>query len=310
MLTVLSLVRPAITEKVAAAADWVHVVGVDGSGNLPPGLRGDVLLTYPWSCPNLRALLASGVRWVHAIGTGIDRFPLAELTDQLFTCSRGGSGVPIAEWVLAVMLAFEKRLPEAWIHAPPGDGWSRGERGGLHGRSLGLLGFGAIGMAVAQRALPFGMRVRACRRTATPSDIAGVELVADVSELVAQSDHVVIAAPATAATRHLFNRAVFAAMRPGAHLINVARGALVDQDALREALDDGRVATASLDAVDPEPLPPGHWMYTHPGVRLSPHVSWQMPGAIDLLIDPFVDNLRRYAAGEPLCGVVDREAGY
>src|SRR4030095_5807637 len=97
------------------------------------------------------------------------------------------------------------RLPEAWIQSPPADGWSRGERGGLYGKSLGLFGFGAIGMAVAQRALPFGMRVRACRRTATPSDIAGVELVADVSELVARSDHVVIAAPATPATRHLFN---------------------------------------------------------------------------------------------------------
>jgi phosphoglycerate dehydrogenase-like enzyme len=310
MLTVLSLVRPAITEKVAAAADWAHVIGVDGSADIPFGLRGDVLLTYPWSCPNLRALLARGVRWVHAIGTGIDRFPLAELTYQHFTCSRGGSGVPIAEWALAVMLAFEKRLPEAWINAPPAGGWNRGERGTLYGKSLGLFGFGAIGTAVAQRALPFGMRVRACRRTATPADVAGVELVAGLSELVAESDHVVIAAPATPATRQVFNRSVFAAMRPGAHLVNVARGALVDQDALREALDDGRVATASLDAVDPEPLPPGHWMYTHPRVRLSPHVSWQMPGAIEVLIDPFIDNLRRYAAGEPLTGVVDREAGY
>jgi phosphoglycerate dehydrogenase-like enzyme len=92
--------------------------------------------------------------------------------------------------------------------------------------------------------------------------------------------------------------------------VNVARGALVDQDALRAALDDGRVALASLDAVDPEPLPDGHWLYAHPRVRVSPHVSWHMPGAADMLLDAFLDNLRRYRAGEPLTGVVDRAAGY
>src|SRR3989442_237286 len=117
-------------------------------------------------------------------------------------------------------------------------------------------------------------------------------------------------ASSTEATRHLFNREVFAAMKPGAHLVNVARGALVDQDALHAALDDGRVAMASLDAVEPEPLPEGHWMYGHPRVRLSPHVSWYMPGAPDLLIDRFIDNLRRWRDGEPLTGVVDRQAGY
>jgi phosphoglycerate dehydrogenase-like enzyme len=99
-------------------------------------------------------------------------------------------------------------------------------------------------------------------------------------------------------------------MKPGVHLVNVARGSLVDQDALHAALDDGRVALASLDAVDPEPLPDGHWMYAHPRVRLSPHVSWSMPGAADVLLDAFLDNLRRWRAGEPLSGVVDRAAGY
>jgi phosphoglycerate dehydrogenase-like enzyme len=79
---------------------------------------------------------------------------------------------------------------------------------------------------------------------------------------------------------------------------------------LRVALDSGQLAMASLDAVDPEPLPAGHWMYSHPRVRLSAHVSWQMPGAVDVLIDCFIDNLRRYQAGEPLLGIVDRAAGY
>src|SRR5439155_2177613 len=157
------------------------------------------------------------------------------------------------EWVLAVMLAFEKRLPDAWIRGVPAERWGRAALGTLHGRTLGLVGLGGIGTAVAERALPFGMRVRACRRTDAPAPIGAVDLVGSVAELVGSADHVVIAAPSTDATRHLFDREVFAVMKPGAHLVNVARGALVDQDALRAALDGGRLAIASLDAVEPEP---------------------------------------------------------
>jgi phosphoglycerate dehydrogenase-like enzyme len=306
---VLSQIRPALAVQVAAAVPDAEVIQIPREGDLPLGVDGDVLLTYPWASPNLAQVLARGVRWVHALGTGVDAFPFALLTDQVLTCSRGGSALPIAEWVLAVMLAFEKGLPQAWIHAPP-DGWSRGMRGTLSGKTLGLLGLGGIGAAVARRALPFGMRVCACRRSGAPSEMAGVEVLGDVVELVAAADHVVLAAPATPATRHLFDRVLFARMKPGAHLVNVARGALVDQEALRAALDDGRVAMASLDAVDPEPLPAGHWLYAHPRVRLSPHVSWQMPGAAERLVDCFIDNLRRYRAGAPLDGVVDRAAGY
>jgi phosphoglycerate dehydrogenase-like enzyme len=255
-------------------------------------------------------VLTRGVRWVHALGTGVDRFPLHLLRGRVLTCSRGGSAVPIAEWVLAVMLAFEKRLPESWIHAAPAGGWHRDGLGTLRGKTVGLVGLGGIGSAVAERALPFGMCVRAYRRTGTPSAIPGVEVVGSLPELVATCDHVVIAAPLTPATRQLFNRDLFAAIKPGAHLINVARGGVVDHSALRAALDDGRVAMASLDAVEPEPLPEGHWMYTHARVRLSPHISWSMPDAAELLIVPFIDNLRRYRAGEPLAGIVDLQEGY
>jgi phosphoglycerate dehydrogenase-like enzyme len=310
VLTVFSQIRPALAEKVAAAVPEIRLLPIAGDGDVPADLTGEVLLTYPWASPNLRQVLARGVRWVHVMGTGIDAFPLHVLTDQLLTCSRGGSALPIAEWVMAVMLAFEKGLPDAWIHRPPADGWSRGARGALHGRTLGLFGFGAIATAVAQRALPFGMRVLACRRSAAPPEVAAVEIVRSLPELVSSSDHVVLAAPATPATRGIFGAEIFAHCKADSHLVNVARGALIDQDALRAALDAGRPAMASLDAVEPEPLPDGHWMYAHPRVRLSPHVSWQMPGAVDRFVDGFLDNLRRYQAGEPLTGVVDRVAGY
>jgi phosphoglycerate dehydrogenase-like enzyme len=309
-MKVLSQIREALAAKVAAAVPEVEVIPIAGESDLPPGVEGEVLVTYPWASANLDRVLARGVRWVHVIGTGVDAFPLAQLGGQALTCSRGASAVPIAEWVLAVMLAFEKRLPESWIAKPPAGGWSRAALGTLHGKTLGLVGCGAIGSAVARRALPFGMRIRAFRRSVDAPEVEGVALARSITELAAASDHLVVAAASTPATRHLVGRELLAAVKPGVHLVNVARGALVDQDALREALDDGRVAAASLDAVEPEPLPEGHWLYTHPRVRLSPHVSWSMPGAADLLLEVFIDNLRRYRSGEPLIGVVDREAGY
>lgn len=307
-LTVLTHFPAERLGRVAREVPGVEIVPVPSEGEIPPGVAGEVLVTFAWGAPNVAEAVSRGVRWVHVIGTGVDRFPFAALGGAVLTCARGASAVPIAEWVLAVMLAFEKRLPEAWIDGAAR--WRRRELGTLAGRTLGLVGLGSIGTAVAERALPFGMRVRALRRTARPSPVAGVELVGDLAALLADADHLVLAVPATRATRHLLDEAAFARVKPGVHLVNVARGSLVDRDALRAALDDGRVACASLDTVEPEPLPEGHWLYTHPRVRLSPHVSWSMPGALEVFVDLLIDNLRRYRAGEPLAGVVDVREGY
>jgi phosphoglycerate dehydrogenase-like enzyme len=163
---------------------------------------------------------------------------------------------------------------------------------------------------VAKRALAFDLRVRALRRRKLWSPVPGVELAASLPELVADADHLVLAVPATGATRHIVDAPLLARVKPGLHLVNVARGSLVDQDALRAALDDGRVARASLDVCDPEPLPAGHWLYTHPKVHLSPHVSWAGPGAFEALLDSFIANVDLWQRGLPLEGVVDLEAGY
>ena len=135
-------------------------------------------------------------------------------------------------------------------------------------------------------------------------------MVGTLDEVLDGADHVVIAAPLTDATHHLIDGDALALMKPGVHLVNIARGGLVDQDALRVALDDGIVATASLDAVDPEPLPAGHWLFTHPKVRLSAHDSWSWPGAYDVILQRFAVNLRAFAAGEPLPDLVDRAQRY
>ena len=258
---------------------------------------------------NVRQLLVPSVAWTHVLGAGVDGFPFDALGDRVLTCSRGAAAVAIAEWVLAVMLAFEKSLPESWIDAPPAR-WNTASLGTLAGRTVGLVGLGAIGAEVARRVLAFDAKVVAVRRTRAPSSVAGVELVGDLHELLERADHVVIAAPATAGTHQLMDAQAFAALKPGAHLVNVARGSLVDQSALRGALHDGRVARASLDTVTPEPLPPGHWLYEHPAVRLSPHISWSAPSTMSRTLEIFVENLRRFRRGAALRGLVDPVAGY
>ncbi len=269
----------------------------------------DVVVTLADDGPALATVLGPSVRWVHILGAGADGFPFDVLGDRVLTCSRGAGAPAIAEFVLATMLAFEKKLPESWVGEPP-EAWNTAQLGGLEGRALGLVGLGAIGTAVARRALAFDMDVAAVRRSTAPSPVDGVTLATDLGDLLGRSDHVVVVAPATPATRHLLDDAALARIRPGAHLVNVARGSLIDQDALVRALDDGRVARASLDVVDPEPLPAGHPLYTHPAVRLSPHISWSSPRTGARTISLFADNLERYRRGAELHGVVDVQAGY
>lgn len=304
-LRVINQLGPKAAEAMKAALPDVEVI--DAGAEPPPSdLRADVLFGG-WGPHSLD--YAQRVDWVHLAGTGVDSFPGELFDGRTVTCARGASAIPIAEFVLAAMLAFEKRLPETWLHEPP-EHWNFAPLGWLNTRTLGLVGLGGIGVAIAERALPFGMKVRALRRRPEPSPLEGVEVVGSLEELLPESDHLVLAAPATARTRQLINAESLELVKPGVHLVNIARGALVDQDALRVALDDGRVAMATLDTVDPEPLPEGHWLYSHPKVRLSAHVSWASPAGMARTLEIFVDNLSRYAAGEQVLHVVDADEGY
>jgi phosphoglycerate dehydrogenase-like enzyme len=305
----LNQIHGAGTERIRRQFPDLDVVEVPIEGDVDVDLTGDALVCLTMAT-NLDQLVPR-VKWVHSFSTGVDSLPEAAFKAEVLTCSRGAGAVPISEFVLAAMLAFEKNIPDVWIHEVP-ENWNFGVEplGGLYGRSVGIIGFGGIGEAVARRSLAFGMEVSAFRRTSSPSGVEGVRMVNSLDELLAGSDHVVVAAPYTPRTHHMLDAAAFAQMRDGVHLVNIARGGLVDQDALRVALDDGKVAMASLDTVDPEPLPEGHWLFRHPKVRLSPHISWSSPEGGRRIFELFLENLDRYVRGEPLEGVVDKDERY
>jgi phosphoglycerate dehydrogenase-like enzyme len=278
------------------------------AGEATPPSAG-VFVTLPEGARDLGGVLGPGVAWVHLLGAGADGLDREAVGKRVVTCSRGAAAPAIAEWVMASVLSFEKQLPETWLRGPPATPWGQAGLGQLSRRTLGLIGLGAIGTEVARRALAFDMAVVACRRSDRPADLDGVR-TAPLHEVLAAAHHLVLAAPATPATERLVDRDALARCRRGVHLVNVARGTLVDQDALLEALEAGTVARASLDVVDPEPLPAGHPLYDHPGVRLTPHISWSAPDTGRRTLERFTDNLARWRRGEPLTGLVDPSAGY
>jgi phosphoglycerate dehydrogenase-like enzyme len=311
MVRVITHMGPAVIDAIGAQYPEVDVVEFTG-GDPPDGLQADAFYGGWAGWDDIaRWIDAAGVQWLQLAGTGADGVPSGIFDRCTVTCARGASAGPISEWVMAAVLAWAKRLPETFLAEPP-KMWNfpRPALDVVDGATIALVGLGGIGTAIAKRALPFGMRVRALRRTDAPSPVPGVEIVTSLEELLPGANHVVLAAPATAKTRHLLDANAFALMTPGVHLVNIARGALVDQDALRIALDDGTVAMATLDTVDPEPLPEGHWLYTHPNVRLTAHISWYTPDLQRVAVAIFLDNLGRFIRGEPLEHVVDPAEGY
>ncbi|MCQ9156656.1 NAD(P)-dependent oxidoreductase [Acidomonas methanolica] len=255
--------------------------------------------------------------WVHIVSAGVDGFPSWLLNGRAVTCGRGNAAVPIAEFVLGAILLHEKRLDRLRISngAEWRDQSDRAKRlaplGTLENKSLGIAGYGAIGRAVAARARGFGLRVLSWRRSVWEAeDRRLVEPVDTLEELVSRADHLLLALPLTENTAQCVNERLLAFAKPGLHLINVARGGLVDEEALLGALDDGRVAAATLDVAAAEPPPDGHRFYTHPRIHLTPHVSWSGPRVAAASTRHIAENLERFLAGRDMLDVVDPVRGY
>ncbi|MCF5053783.1 dihydrofolate reductase [Pseudomonas syringae] len=296
-----------IRERLKTLHPDAEVIGVPVGvpSDLPP--QANILLLRPI---NVRGYTAPdtpppgwpyGAQWVHLVSSGIDFYPRWLFNGPPVTTSRGSAADNLAEFALAAIFAASKHLPDIWVKDSQ---WNFTALRPLKGTTLGLLGYGAIGESLAQKALALGLNVVALRQSQAPFG-AGVQAAKDIHDLFARADHLVVAAPLTEATRHIINRDVLGSAKPGLHLINIARGGLLDQEALLEALDNGQLALASLDVTEPEPLPDGHPLYSHPRVRLSPHTSAISTNSKQEIADTFLANLQRYIDGQALANLAN-----
>ncbi|OLC44048.1 MAG: hypothetical protein AUH43_19615 [Acidobacteria bacterium 13_1_40CM_65_14] len=261
------------------------------------------------------------LRWVQspAVGVGSLMFPELLASAVVITSARGIRARSIAEHIVGVTIALARRLPHA-LRAQAAHHWAQDELEGassgvriLEGARMGIVGLGAIGVEVAKIAAPFGFRIAAIRRRGDQPRPEGVEDVWTpdrLLDLLAQSDVIVIAAPHTPETKRLIGRREVDAMKRGAFLINVARGKMIDDAAVVEALNDGRLGGAALDVFTTEPLEPDSPYWELPNVIITPHTSGSMQDYWTPLVALFSENLRRFESGRDLLNVVDKIAGY
>ncbi|WP_310498104.1 NAD(P)-dependent oxidoreductase [Sandarakinorhabdus sp.] len=246
------------------------------------------------------------VRLVQLASAGADDYPPWMFEAPLVASASGTTAIPIAEYALAAMLSHAKRLPEITLKA--GDAWPSRDMlmgkplASLNGRTLGLIGLGNIARQVGKFANAFGMRIIACRASDAPSPDPWIT-VAPLDEVIAQADHLVIAAPIGASTQDLLDGARLGRMKRDAHIVNIARGGIIDQEALLAEFARDRL-WASLDVTDPEPLPTGHPLIGHPRARITPHLSWSDPDINRRVLERLAENIRRMDASEPLLGAI------
>lgn len=281
---------------VTAAAE-VRLVESDRLATALPG--AEVLFVYDFRSSALRETCsaADSLRWVQIASTGVDPVLFDEFvaSDVVLTNSRGIFERPIAEYVLAQILAFAKDIRRS-TRAQAALSWRHFESESIEGTPVGVLGTGPIGQAISTLLGAVGMRVTVLGRAES----------ADLSSHVGEFEYLVLAAPLTPQTRGIVNARVLSAMRPTARLINVGRGELVGTWDLVSALNRGGIAGAALDVTDPEPLPVGHPLWRTPNTHITPHNSGDVRGWSDRLQDQFVVNFERYLRGEELLNIVDK----
>lgn len=298
----------------------------------PPDITGDVMLVpvdaddtdlsrvdgairWGMDADAFAAMLerAPNVRWLHSPGAGVEGWPLDELRSRGITLTNAAGifAIPIAEWVLSVMLGAAKRSREVDA-AQHEHRWADDlVSTELYGSTLLVVGGGGIGQHVIDRAAAFGMRIWATNRSGRPVPNAERTVSGDAwRDLLREADFIVVTVPLTDETRGLIGASDIARLRSGAWLINVGRGATLDEESVLDAVADRRIGGAALDTWVTEPLPADHRAWDLPNVIVSPHRSGSSDSGQDRGLDLFADNIRRFAAGEQLRNVVDLDAGY
>jgi phosphoglycerate dehydrogenase-like enzyme len=282
---------------------------------LGPDTRGLIWLSYG-GADALKATLDAhpGIGWVQLPYAGVDAFAglLAGYADRLFplwTSAKGAYSQPVAEHALALVLALLRVLPER-VRATR---WPTGAKTGtsLFGRTVVIVGAGGIALELIRLLEPFGVHVTVVRRGTAA--VAGADRTVTADRLLAvlpEADVVVVAAASTPGTRRLIGPAEFEAMKRTAVLVNIARGDLVDTDALTAALAAGRIAGAGVDVTEPEPLPEGHPLWAEPNVIITPHSADTPEMTVPLLAERIRENVAAFLGDGRFVGVVDAGAGY
>ncbi len=244
---------------------------------------------------------AAGLRWLHTFSAGVDHpwFQALRQRGVRLSTSSGAQAVPIAHTVLLYLLALSRDFGR-WQDAQQRRAWEQHELRDLQGLTLAVVGLGPIGREVARLGTAFGMQVIGARRTPTGDEPCETWPLSRLDALLEVADAVVLALPLTDETRGSISAARLARMKRGAWLINVGRGALVDEAALVAALQSGAIGGAGLDVFAVEPLPPESPLWSLPNVIATPHNSGDTPSNLPRACEIFVDNLGRYRRGEPL----------
>jgi phosphoglycerate dehydrogenase-like enzyme len=304
--------EPPHAERLRELADVV-VTDAAGLAAALPGAR--VLFLWDFFSAALRDAwpAADALEWIHVAAAGVDTLLFDGLRESAVVVSNAG-GVfdqPIAEFVAASVLAHDKRLHES-ARLQREHVWQHRETTRTAGSHALVVGTGGIGRATARLLRALGMHVTGGGRTprVDDPDLGTVVATADLRDHLGDQDHVVLAAPLTDQTRGLLGAAELAAMKPTAHLVNIGRGPLVDEDALLDALRSGGIAAASLDVFATEPLPDDHPFWDMEQVHVSAHMSGDAPGWQEVLAAQFEDNLRRWVTGDRPASIVDKSRGY
>lgn len=279
--------------------------------------EADVIVTGFLKVELLPAVLPKSprVRWVHSLRAGVEKvlFPQLIASPVTLTNARGVYKRPLADFVMAAVLFFAKDLRRMVRNQDAAD-WEPFDVDDVEGTVMGIVGYGEIGRACAERARMFGMKVLGVRRRPELSRgdplVEGVFGLDHLRGMLPASDYVVLTAPDTPGSRGLIGKTEITLMKDSAVLINIGRGALVDEQALTEALERNEIRGAALDVFKTEPLPSGHAFYTLKNLLLSPHCADQVPRWRELAVENFLHNFERFDRGEPLENVVDKRAGY
>jgi phosphoglycerate dehydrogenase-like enzyme len=274
------------------------------------GAIADAEILYAWKFPPQLYAKAGRLKWLQVMGAGVDWALVPELPPHVrITRAPGVFGPWMAEYVVAWCLWVTQRM-KPYRDAQRQRRWDDHvlpDR--LGGKTLSIVGLGDIGRDIARAARGLGMRVLGVSRRGRPvREATKMYPVAAMARALREADFVVLLLPLTPETRGIIGADALGAMKPTTWLINIARGAVVDEGALMAALEQRRIAGAVLDVFDREPLPPSHPLWKMDNVVVTPHISG--PSTADALTPVFNDNLARYLAGRPLRHVVDRHRGY